>query len=228
MQAHFAIDFDPPDREKISHMIPFFPVGAARVSGRPLHGAVLSLIVGCLTLASAGCFYFAAKPKPAPPNPAAEQQMAAYAQQQAALRQEEIPPKEELQAHCDQLATATPGVEEFRINHGSIESRQWTLVANGSAPRWAFVRAKDGPPDGWAPKPGIAKLDFQPPLEPALTAGSSRFLAYAPVEPRSLDDSRKSATVRDVFGAAQGHFTWRGRKYSYTLTPELPCFPRLQ
>ncbi len=154
--------------------------------------------------------------------------MAAYAEQQAALRQGATLPKEELQEQCDQLATATPGVEELRTNHGSIESRQWTLIANGSAPRWAFVRAKDGPPDGWAPKPGIAKLDFQPPLEPALTAGSSHFLAYAPVESHSPDDSRKSATVKDVFGAAQGYFTWRGRKYSYTLTSELPCFPRLQ
>jgi len=209
MQAHCAIDFDAADREKISCM--------------RLHGAVLSLIVGCLTLASAGCSYFRAKP--IPPD---EQQMAAYAQTQLALRQDAIPPKEEPQGHCDQLAAATPGVEELRTNHGSIESRQWTLVANGSAPRWAFVRAKDGPADGWAPKPGIAKLDFQPPLEPALTAGSSRFLAYAPVESDSLDDSRKSAAMNEVFGAAQGHFTWRGRKYSYSLTPELPCFPLLQ
>ena len=154
--------------------------------------------------------------------------MAAYAEQQAALRRAASFPKEELQEHCDQLAAATPGVEELRATHGSIESRQWTLIANGSAPRWAFLRAKDGPPDGWAPKPGIAKLDFQPPLEPALTAGSSHFLAYAPVESESLQDSQKSAAVRQVFGAAQGDFTWRGRKYSYTLTSELPCFPLLQ
>ncbi|HEY9157240.1 hypothetical protein [Candidatus Binatus sp.] len=154
--------------------------------------------------------------------------MAAYAEQQTALRREASLPSEEPREHCDQLAMATPGVEELRNNHGSIQSRQWTLVANGSAPRWAFVRAKDGPPDGWAPKPGIAKLDFQPPLEPALTAGSSHFLAYAPVDSASFEESRKSATVREVFGAAQGRFTWRGRRYSYTLTSELPCFPLLQ
>jgi len=207
-------------------MIPRFSAGAARVSQRPLHAAVLSLIVGCLTFASVGCFHSAVKP--APPNPTAEQQMAAYAEQQTALRRDVSLPNEEPQEYCDQLAMATPGVEELRNNHGSIQSRQWTLIANGSAPRWTFVRAKDGPPDGWAPKPGIAKLDFQPPLEPALAAGSSHFLAYTPVQSGSLEDSRKSAAVREVFGAAQGDFTWRGRKYSYTLTSELPCFPLLQ
>jgi len=202
------------------------PAGAARVSQRGLHGAVVSLIAVSLTLASAGCSYFAAKP--APLDSAAVQRMAAYAEQQAALRREVSLPKEEPQEVCDQLALATPGVEELRTTRGSIESRQWMLIANGSASRWAFVRAKDGPPDGWMPKPGIAKLDFQPPLEPALTAVSSHFLAYAPVESISPDDSQKSAIMREVFGAAQGEFSWRGRKYSYTLTSELPCFPLQQ
>jgi hypothetical protein len=206
-------------------MIPHLSAGAARVSQRPLHPAVLSLIVGCLTFASAGCSYLHPAPKPVAPT---QQQIAAYAEQQTALRRDVSLPKESLQERCDQLATAAPGIEELRTTHGSIESRQWTLIPNGSAPRWAFVRAKDGPPDGWAPKPGIAKLDFQPPLEPALRAGFSHFLAYAPIESDSLEDSQKSATARDIFGAAQGDFTWRGRKYSYTLTSELPCFPLLQ
>jgi hypothetical protein len=154
--------------------------------------------------------------------------MAAYAEQQVALRGEASLPKEELQNHCDQLAMATPGVEELRNNHGSIESRQWTLIANGATPLWAIVRAKDGAPDGWAPKPGLDKLDFQPPLEPALIPGSSHFLAYAPVVSNTLADSQKSAAMEQVFGAAQGELTWRGRKYSYILTPDLPCFPFLQ
>lgn len=174
-------------------------------------------------LAYAGCSYFRAKP--IPPSP---QQMQAYAEQQTALRNEVSQPKEELQEHCDQLALAPPGVEEIRTRQGAIESRQWNLVADGSAPRWAFARTKDASPDGWAPKPGLDKLNFQPPLEPALSSRSSVFLAYAPIDNATIDDSRKSATVREVFGAAQGNFTWRGRKYSYTLTPELPCFPQVQ
>ena len=199
-----------------------YPAGAAPVSQRGLHGAVVSLIVGWLTLASAGCSYLHLAPKPAGPT---QQQVMAYAQQQAALRTDaSLLPQEA----CDQLAAATPGVEELRTAHGFIESRRWTLITNGSAPRWAFVRAERGPPEGWAPKPGIAKLDFQPPLEPALTPGSGHFLAYAPVESKSPEESQRSATASEVFGAAQGSFTWRGRKYSYTLASELPCFPEQQ
>jgi hypothetical protein len=209
-----------PIEQKLTPMASRLPTGAARVSRRGLRGAVVSLIVGWLTLAYAGCSYFAAKPV-AP----TQQQMAAYGEQQAALRREASLPNEQPQEVCDQLAIATPGVEELRTTRGSVESRQWRLIANGSAPRWAFVRAEDGPADGWSPKPGIAKLGFQPPLEPALTAGSSHFLAYAPVESVSPEDSQKSAIMREAFGAAQGDFSWRGRKYSYTLTSELPCFP---
>ena len=225
IQARFAIDFVAPDRANLSGMISRFSAGAARVSQRPLHGCVLSLIVGCLTFAPAGCSYLHPTPTPAPPT---QQQLAAYAEQETAIRGEASFPNEAPQVHCDQLAAATPGVEELRITHGSIESRQWTLIANGTELRWAFLRAKDGAPDGWAPKPGVAKLDFQPPLKPALAAGSSLFLAYAPLQSQSLEDSQKSATLKQVFGAAQGGFTWRGQKYGYTLTSGLPCFPLLQ
>jgi hypothetical protein len=152
----------------------------------------------------------------------------AYADQQTALRNDASLPKEYPQEYCDQLATATPGVEELRINQGAIESRQWTLLGNGSAHRWVFVRAPDADAGGWAPKPGLDKLDFQPPVESALTAGSSHFLAYAPVQTDNEAESQESDSIREVFGAAQGEFTWRGRKYSYTVTPELPCFPQLQ
>src|SRR5271168_2196268 len=188
-------------------MVPRFSAHAARDSRPRMARAVLSLTVGCLALASAGCFLHSAA-KPLPPT---QQQVAAFAEQQTALRDNASVPKEEPQQHCDQLAMAMPGVEELRTNHGSIESRQWTLLANGSAPRWAFVRANDGAANGWAPKPGLDKLGFQPPLEPALNYASSVFLAYAPVQSESLEDSQKSATVREVFGPAQGDFTWRGR-----------------
>lgn len=207
-------------------MIRFFPAAAARAPQLPLRRVVLSLIVECLILASGGCFHTVAKP--IPPDAAAQQRMADYAEEQMALRRDASQPPEESQEHCAQLAKAAPGVEELRNNHGSIESRQWTLVANGATPWWAIVRTKDGAPDGWAPKPGLDKLDFQPPIEPALSPGSSHFLAYAPVESNSIEESQKSATARELFGAAQGAFTWRGRKYSYAVTPQLPCFPLQQ
>jgi hypothetical protein len=204
---------------------------AAGVPQLPLRRIILSritpaLIAGSITLASSGCSHFGAKSTSA--NPPTQQQMETYAEQQIALRNNASNPTGETQQTCDQLATATPGVEELRFNQGKVESRQWTLIGNGPDHRWVFVRAPDASAGGWAPKPGLDKLDFQPPLESALATGSSHFLAYAPVQSQSLAESEKSAAISQVFGAPQGEFTWRGRRYSYTLTPQLPCFPQLQ
>lgn len=203
-----------------------FPAVAASASRPSLHLTIVSLIAGALTLASAGCSHFGAKSNSA--NPPTQQQLESYAAQQTALRDNASNPGGATQQSCDQLAAATPGVEELRINQGAVESRQWTLIGNGSEHRWVFVKAPDASAGGWAPKPGLDKLDFQPPVGPALASGSSHFLAYAPAQSQSLAESEKSDTIRGVFGAPQGEFTWRGRKYSYTLTPELPCFPQLQ
>jgi len=186
---------------------------------------VLSSIAGVLTLASAGCSLFRSKTPP-PANPAVQQQeLQAYIQQQTELRDDASRPENE---HCDELAAATPGVEEVRSNDNQVDSRQWTLIANGSERHWVFVRTADGSPAGWAPKPGIDKLDFQPPLEPALATRASMFLAYAPLDSANPADSQRFAAMRDSFGVAQGTFSWHGHKYAYTLTPELPCFSRLQ
>jgi len=177
-------------------------------------------------LAFGGCSLF--KPKPIAPIPPTQQQLASYAQEQTALRDEVSLPKEESPEHCNQLAAATPGVEELRSDRGLVESREWLLVTNGSATNWTFVKTIDGPSDGWAPKPNIDKLDFKPPLEPSLSGRPTIFLTYAPVVSNTLEDSQQAATVREVFGSAQGEFTWHGRNYSYTMTTDLPCFPRMQ
>jgi hypothetical protein len=186
------------------------------------HLTVSSIATG-LMFALVGCSLFESKPAPAPPPTA--QQLEKYAQEQSELRNDASRPQNE---HCDELAAATPGVEEIRLNQGAVESRQWTLIANGADWRWIFVRTTDGSPEGWAPKPGIAKLKFDPPIEPTLSTRPSIFLAYASVDAQSPADRPRSAALRDTFGVPQGGFTWRGRHYAYTLTPELPCFPRLQ
>lgn len=200
--------------------------GAARASNGWRHLAYLSITAGSMMLAAAGCSYFGTKA--AATKPATQQQLEAYAQEQTALRRDASHPNGELGEHCDELATVTPGVEEIRNNAGVVESRQWTLVANGSSRSWVYVRPVDGSSDGWAPKPGIDKLNFQPPIEPALAGPGNHFLAYAPIDGNAPDDGQRSAIARAVFGAAQGEFTWHGRKYSYIVAPELPCFPQLQ
>jgi hypothetical protein len=137
-----------------------------------------------------------------------------------------VGPKEELEVHCEQLAQAVPGLEELRVgSNGTIESRQWTLIAHDSAPRWVVVRGKNQARDGWSPRPGIGKLNFNPPIAPALAKGASRFLAYAPSDVKNYSDLETMATLNEVFGAPQGKFQWRGRTYGYALANELPCYP---
>jgi hypothetical protein len=129
---------------------------------------------------------------------------------------------------CDKLLRATPGLEEVRMDKsGLIETRQWTLTARDSAPRWAVVGAKDQPPYGWGPKPGIGKLKFDPPLQQALANGNSQYLAYAPSDVRAPGDAQTIATLNEVFGGAQGKFEWHGRTYSYALSKELACYAPL-
>jgi hypothetical protein len=216
----------PPSIKKLSCMVPCSIIRAIGAAIPHRRRAFLSLIAGSAALLSAGCSHLGLKSSPS--NPPTEQQLEVYAQQQTDLRRDVSHPNGESQEHCDQLATAAPGVEELRINQGVVESRQWTIVANGSEPQWTYLRAQDSSTEGWAPKPGLDKLDFPPPLEPVLATHSSLFLAYAPIDNYSASDSQRSATVSAVFGAAQGNFIWRGRKYSYTLTPDLPCFARPQ
>ena len=135
-------------------------------------------------------------------------------------------PKEVLAEHCHQLASAAPGIEELRIRKdGVVESRQWILIEHDSAPRWNVARAKNGPPDGWAPKPNLAKLNFTPPLQPVLKDHPREFLAYAPTQSENYDEGQKIVTMNEVFGGIQGKFSWRGKEYGYAMAPELPCFP---
>ena len=73
--------------------------------------------------------------------------------------------KEDNADQCDQLLRVPPGVEEVRkTKDGLIESRQWKISENSGGTAWMFVRTKEAPKDGWQPKPGIAKLLFNPPL----------------------------------------------------------------
>lgn len=190
-----------------------------RAASRLLFYAVIFAIAGCL----AGCALWPKKSTPTPAPLIIPTESGAQTPSGAGG------PQAESQDHCDQLAHATPGIEELRMNRdGTIDSRQWTLIAGDSTARWAVVRAKNQPPGGWMPKPGIAKLNFQPPLQPALATGFNQFLAYAPIHDGNNEDRQKMETLNAVFGGAQGKFEWRGKAYAYALLKELPCYPPLQ
>jgi hypothetical protein len=188
----------------------------------------LLFAAGCgLCVMLAGCA--PAKVTSLPPDQATTNFASTSVSATPLARDGKVVSKEELQEHCNQLARTPPGIEELRMrSDGTIESRQWVLVTHDSAPRWTIVSPANDLSAGWRPKPNIAQLDFRPPLQPSLTKGASRFLAYAPMQSDNYDESIKLATVTEVFGEPQGKFQWRGKAYGYTLAPELVCFPRLQ
>ncbi len=133
--------------------------------------------------------------------------------------------KEDNADQCDQLLRVPPGVEEvLKTKDGLIESRQWKISENSGGTAWMFVRTKEAPKDGWQPKPGIAKLLFNPPLYQMLEPDKPKYLAYAPADVVNVSDSEQFDSMTGAFGSGVGTFTWHGRPYSYVLVKELPCF----
>jgi hypothetical protein len=132
---------------------------------------------------------------------------------------------EDQQERCDALVGAPPQIEEVRKNKEDvIEARQWRLV-NPENPRWMIVPSKTAPVDAWEPKPGISKLKFSPPLVDQLDYQKTRFIAYAPNNLDSVDNSRTMTSITEAFGEPAGTFQWRGTTYGYTMVSILPCFP---
>ena len=126
---------------------------------------------------------------------------------------------------CDQLLRVPPGVEEVRkTKDGLIESRQWKISENSGGTVWMIVRTREAPKDGWQPKPGIAKLLFNPPLYQMPEPDKPKYLAYAPADVVNVSDSEQFDSMTGAFGSGVGTFTWHGRPYSYVLVKELPCF----
>jgi hypothetical protein len=133
--------------------------------------------------------------------------------------------KEDNADQCDQLLRVPPGVEEVRkTKDGLIESRQWKISENSGGTVWMIVRTREAPKDGWQPKPGIAKLLFNPPLYQMLEPDKPKYLAYAPADVVNVSDSEQFDSMTGAFGSGVGTFTWHGRPYSYVLVKELPCF----
>jgi hypothetical protein len=126
---------------------------------------------------------------------------------------------------CDELLRTAPGVEELRKTpEGLIESRQWKIADHGGNPAWMLASNADSAEDAWRPKPGIAKLNFKPPLYQVLDTKEPQFLAYAPAGVDTPTDSEQLNSMTAAFGAGMGTFEWREHFYSYVVVKELPCF----
>lgn len=128
---------------------------------------------------------------------------------------------------CEQLVHHPPGVEEIRRAEDlAIETREMRLEPAGQSYRWVVYRSRGSTPEGWRRQNKLDNLHFNPPLYYLLPDKKSRYLAYSISVPESPQDSEVMMTVADDFGAKTGNFEWRGKQYTYSVSKNLPCFPR--
>ena len=78
---------------------------------------------------------------------------------------------------------------------------------------------------GWIQAGNFVKMDFQPPLQHALTPGSVTYVAYAPADARDATEQGQLKALNSAFGPEFGSFRSNGRVYRYSAVHQLPCLP---
>ncbi|HYB90158.1 MAG TPA: hypothetical protein VEC38_03840 [Candidatus Binataceae bacterium] len=156
-------------------------------------------------------------------DPRAEEQ---EAEEQAAAEEEaekqEIPKADKT---CADLQLQAPPIIEFNsATSGSIQYREVGLGGTAGARQWVAVRDNNANADGWIAATNLSKMDFRPPIEGALSAGGSTYLAYAPAEAHDEVERNQLLIFAVDFGPSVGTFRWNDRVYSYTTMRKLPCF----
>jgi hypothetical protein len=123
---------------------------------------------------------------------------------------------------CDDLRDAPPAIIEVRSapKGAAPQWREIMLDESSVEIRWAI----DGSDGGdWRPAQNLGAMDFSPPL--TLKPASLNYLAYAPAEPQTEDETDQLNGWRAEFDANSGSFRWRDRNYVYGVVSKLPCFP---
>ena len=92
-------------------------------------------------------------------------------------------------------------------------------------PQWVSIPNPHAGATGWLQAENFTKMDFQPPLQPALTLGSSTYVAYAPADARDETEEGQLNTLNLAFAPESGTFHWNGRVYRYSAVHKLPCHP---
>ncbi len=130
---------------------------------------------------------------------------------------------------CDdlaaQFAAEVPSMIELRTDKaGATSYRDLRLAGTDVDPQWVPIATK-GNAAGWLPAHNFTRMDFEPPLRPALKPGSVLYVAYAPADVRNSTEQGQLKTFDSAFGPASGTFRWNGREYHYSALHELPCLP---
>ena len=134
-------------------------------------------------------------------------------------------PSDDASERCDELLRTPIGVDEIRkTKDGAIETRHWSVAQYEGEPAWILTKGNPKSEDSWQPSPDIAKRNFKPPLFEMLEPDKPQYVAYAPADVQTPQDSEQFETMTSAFGPSSGAFQWHDRPYNYVLATELPCF----
>ncbi len=177
------------------------PVGMARASA----WIEVAIVLICLTAGAGGCGFLS---------------MVFKGENQEQMRQTGI---------CDELASQfageVPSLVELRTDKsGATKYRDLRLAGTEVDPQWVPVPTK-GNAAGWLPAHNFTRMDFEPPLRPALQPGSVIYVAFAAAEARDSTEQGRLKALDSAFGPTSGTFRWNNREYRYSALHELPCLP---
>lgn len=164
----------------------------------------LALMCGGLTLATWGCGFLS---------------LVFKGEDQQTLQETEV---------CDDLssglAAEVPLVVELRTNQaGTTRYRDLSLGGTEVDPQWVPIPNQHADAAGWVQAGNFTKMDFQPPLQRALTPDSVIYIVYAPADARDATEQGQLNALNSAFGPEFGSFHWNGRVYRYSAMHKLPC-----
>ncbi len=131
---------------------------------------------------------------------------------------------------CDDLASEfssnVPSLVELRTDKaGTTRYRSLGLGGTDVDPQWVPMPNRHADAAGWLQAGNFIKMDFQPPLQRALTPDSVTYVAYAPADARGATEQDQLNALNMAFGPEFGSFQWNGRVYRYSAVHKLPCLP---
>jgi hypothetical protein len=128
---------------------------------------------------------------------------------------------------CDDLEVEAPVMVQMLVGTGGEAKWRELSISQGmeAEQRWITAPTQETDASGWRAVSNLASLDFQPPIQTSLTPGALVYLAYAPSDPKDLEERNELSGLGFNFGTELGTFHSDGRVYRYALLKELPCFP---
>jgi hypothetical protein len=127
---------------------------------------------------------------------------------------------------CDDLTSEIPLLAELQTDKsGKTSYRELSLSGADLEPQWVAMPNQGADASGWKLASNFTTMDFEPPIQPLLTAGSATYIAYAPDPAQDATEQDQLNALMVGFGPKFGTFRWNNRVYRYAALQKLPCFP---